>query len=325
MNAYVALGIAVFVWYIFAYVFEPRKPECGTPLPDSQPVRVVAALTTTPDAATAGTHLHDALASLTPWFDAVYLALPLRSSKGVEYPEVSYPGVTVTRIPEDAGPLSKYLAATLHEDEPSTLVVHVDDDFVYNPKMRASFEAAHRKHPHAALTNSGLVFKYSSLRLPLWLNTYWQGFAARGLACFRSLPPIPRISGSRAVNVGQGYSGFAITVQSLRGLEEFSKAHAHVSPHTFKNDDIVVSAFLAQQGVPRLAMDFDINHDQASNTGERISGGTVSEFFSFCRQQDEVYWALYPGTFDRDGYFSDAPVLLDIVLVLGATLLLTRV
>src|SRR5258708_7949627 len=110
--------------------------------------RVVATLTTLPDRYDL---LRNTLKSIVFQVDVVYLTLPLRAKRlNQEYPPLPDDITTMCRVIRtefDYGPIMKLYGALLHERDPTTLIISVDDDIIYPPNLVASFLRRHQEHP----------------------------------------------------------------------------------------------------------------------------------------------------------------------------------
>lgn len=69
--------------------------------------------------------------------DTIYVAVPEISRRtGKPYGNVTVPdGVTVLRSEKDYGPLTKLLPAVMAERDPSTIIITVDDDKIYDTDL----------------------------------------------------------------------------------------------------------------------------------------------------------------------------------------------
>lgn len=210
---------------------------------NSKPIRVVASLTTRPQQPY---YFSKVLDNLVKQFDAVYLALPRVSCKGIPYPSISHPGVTIIDIPEDYGPITKYFGA-LHES-PETLVVVVDDDILYPPTFRVQYEHAHRHYPRTILSGAGIVYKYACPTLP------WYASISGRRPNWTHI--VPSYLGCNLTNTVAGYSGVAFK-RNLIKKDELLKHTLEWSQirECFINDDIVISAYFAKKRIPRLCID----------------------------------------------------------------------
>lgn len=196
-------------------------------------MRVVATLTTRPK-------YHDnfpeVLDSLVDQFDAVYLALPKVSRKGdVPYPLFSYPGVTIVPLETDHGPICKYMGALKMETDPNTLVVALDDDYVYSSTLRR-FIASDHTDQAVAKSPSGIVFKYPEMGYAGFTGRWHSGGPYQG-SSFSTL----------AAYCGLSFYRGAVNIDDLIALILECKDNIDV----VKNDDVLFSAYLAQNGIPR--------------------------------------------------------------------------
>lgn len=100
--------------------------------------KVVISLTTTPFRID---KLHGTLASLltqTYRVDEIYINIPYISLKGEKYEIPKFltqlKNIKINRIEKDYGPASKLLPSLIKEDK-ETIIIVVDDDIIYGPKM----------------------------------------------------------------------------------------------------------------------------------------------------------------------------------------------
>lgn len=208
-------------------------------------MRTVATLTTRP-----GYHdgLRKNLDSLVEQFDAVYLGLPSKSLKGVEYEPFYHPGVTVVKLEEDIGPASKLLGAMIMEERKNdTLIVSVDDDYIYRKDLRDIFESARendlKDNKHRVMTFSGVYMKYWNFGT--WgLNGGWH-----------DKEYFYDWNGEKKLTTIAGYCGCAYPANLLGNTEEyvrFVKENSKKHERLIYNDDVLISAYLATKNIERV-------------------------------------------------------------------------
>ena len=118
------------------------------------PFRVVVSLTTTPNRLTKVGNAIESLLTQSIHADAIYLSIPTGPMK--RHPERSYDevGIPIDLLDEknitvlrslDYGPATKLIPALQHEMDPTTLVITVDDDFIYPHRLleALAWEAYH--------------------------------------------------------------------------------------------------------------------------------------------------------------------------------------
>lgn len=225
-------------------------------------IRTVCSLTTRPEQPY---YFNQVLDRLVAQFDAVYLAVPKVSRKGIVYPKIEHPGVTVVTPLRDYGPITKFFGALEHEKEPNTLIVVVDDDIMYNPNLRKQYEEEHRKHPNDVLSGAGIVYKYWGL--PWYLSTTGRR---------PNFPHLfPSLLGDRRATTVAGYSGVAFPRRLLKKnrLIQFIQRW-NSCKECFFNDDIVISAYFSSNSVKRLFADVDDHrHPKDKDTPSLSSEG----------------------------------------------------
>ena len=207
--------------------------------------RVVCSLTTRP---TQPRYFGQVLDRLVKQFDAVYLALPAFSSDGVPYPRFYHPGVTITPVEEDYGPITKFFGVLNSDEEAGTLVVALDDDIIYDREFRNTYEKAHALHPRCVLSGAGIVHKYLSVSSIPWF------LAMTGRKEYNPTF-FPSFLGDKNLTTVTGYTGICFR-RGLIQREELLRFMSYWNRHRecFLNDDLVFSAFLSTKGIPRLGI-----------------------------------------------------------------------
>merc|ERR1712159_162266 len=86
----------------------------------------------------------------------------------------NYPIVKVQRT-EDFGPATKLIPALLSESEPTTLVITVDDDFIYNPRLveALAWEAENSPDEAIGVCGWGMMPMMGSLGVVSVYVPYW--------------------------------------------------------------------------------------------------------------------------------------------------------
>lgn len=277
---------------------KPEVVELKSYIPMNK--RVVCSLTTRP---VQPKYFDKVLDRLVEQFDAVYLALPKVSCRGVTYPKITHPGVTIVPVKEDYGPITKFFGALNSEEAGDTLVVVLDDDIIYDPTLREVCEKNYAKHPHCVISGAGVVYKYSNLELPLFLCMTGR----------RERYPsfLPSFLGSSVTTTVCGYA----SISFRRSLIQREKLLDFIGFHNkdkgcFFNDDIVISAFFSTQGVPRLCKKMPLCACHPDKDTESLSSGEES----IEERQYRVFQKL------RDCFRNDSPrfdciCIFDIVLV----------
>lgn len=260
------LFVFVLLWIIIAiitvphtYPIKPKKKKC----------RVVCSLTTRPEQPY---YFDKVLDNLVEQFDAVYLTLPYTSHKGIKYPDISHPGVTITRVKEDLGPITKFFGALEAEKDPNTLIVVVDDDIIYKPNFRRQFMREHLKYPNCVLTGAGIVYKYSGT-IPWY-------FSMTGKHN-NMTPIIPSFLNSNHTTTIAGTAGIAFErklVDSVE-LENFFKKWGK-NKDCFYNDDMIISAYFSSKKITRLYANIDTVKAPVDKDTESLSINAKENIFN---------------------------------------------
>lgn len=206
--------------------------------------RVVCSLTTRPVQPKYFTRVLDRLVEQ---FDAVYLALPSVSCKGIKYPTITHPGVTIVSVEKDYGPITKFFGILNSNERDDTIVVILDDDIIYDPNMREIYEKEHLQYPSCVISGSGVVYKYCNWGLPWFMNM--TGRKEHLVSSF------PSFLGSRNLTTVTGYTGicFKRGLINREDLLTFIR-YWNQDKDCFFNDDIVFSAFLSSRKISRIAV-----------------------------------------------------------------------
>ena len=276
--------------------------------------RVVCSLTTRP---IQPKYFDKVLDRLVEQFDAVYLAVPKVSWKGVIYPKITHPGVTVVPVEEDYGPITKFFGALNSNETPDTLVVVVDDDIIYDPTLREVCEKNYSKYPRCAVSGAGIVYKYSYLELPSFLC----------MSGRREQYPsfIPSFLGSSVTTTVCGYASisFRRSLIQREKLLDFITFH-NKNKDCFLNDDIVISAFFSTQGVPRLCKKMPPCTHHPDKDTESLSAVNSIQTESIQYRQYRVLQKLRD-CFRNDPHRFDCICLFDIVLIMITVGILSQV
>lgn len=159
---------------LYTQPFDGTSSDNYPPKSWKAPFRVVVSLTTTPNRLDKVSETIDSLLKQEYPLDGIYLNVPTGAMK--RHPERSYsevaipasivdhPDVTILRT-EDYGPATKLIPALLEEKDPETLVITVDDDFVYDPLHMAvlAWEAHHRPNDAIGVCGWGKMPVYASI------------------------------------------------------------------------------------------------------------------------------------------------------------------
>lgn len=178
--------------------------------------------------------------------DAIYLGIPKRSFK--ENRDYYFPAeytnlCTPVWLDKDYGPVCKILGALVKETDPNTIIITIDDDVLYPPRMIEALLLRSREHPDAAIGSSGLrigsfPFYISFIRNQGNLCNNWYNF---------TLP-----DNGKKVDILAGYSA-ALYKRSFfpKDINHLTQ-YAMKSRNIFLNDDVLLSSWLSSKGIPRL-------------------------------------------------------------------------
>lgn len=190
--------------------------------------------------------------------EAIFLAIPnfsIRENKPYEIPSFLLPGgeyhsrVTILHDTTDWGPATKVITATRHLlniSQPDALLVIVDDDQFYSPKLLENYATNSKHHPTAALTHRG----HRTLPPPHLTN--WQKTSTNIVMSYELAKPvcvdIVTGVGSYAVRPKYFADGLLWEGMYIPGTNQSSIKSARNA------DDIWVSGILAMNGIPRIAV-----------------------------------------------------------------------
>lgn len=197
--------------------------------------------------------------------DAVYLGLPKTSRRlGNPYPVPSNEIkqlCTIVTLDKDYGPVCKILGGLYMENDPSTVIITVDDDNIYPENFIEEILKKHQERPKAAIGSSGTVIGkfpgyFAYIRnSPKTRYEAWWG------------PPVPE-NGIK-VDILCGYSGVlyvrdmfpAINTHAAFykkndgkswevGLKNFLEIPLS-NEDIFLHDDVYLSSYLNSKGIER--------------------------------------------------------------------------
>jgi hypothetical protein len=252
-----------------------------------KPFRVVLSLTTTPMRIFHLRPVLEALLRQTHPVDSIYLNVPyysIRFKRDYVIPHylTRIPAVTIVRC-DDYGPLTKLLPTLERETDPETVIITVDDEYVYSPLLAEHLVGFMQRWPKAAYGFAGQNVE-TEPRLT-------SGFAVRSVdkAEYNS-----RVIG---VDILEAFLGAAFkrTFFDIRAL-------SNIDRRCITTDDIWISHHLQSRGVPRVKLPFDgikrpveLQHDALSPLRHLNIGG---------RQNSVCAAALFEGL--RSGWLKQA-------------------
>ena len=210
-----------------------------------------------------------------PFCDEIYAFLPTISRDGVPYDvtdshkvTMKNCGITYVKIEKDFGPISK-LAPVLHlEEEPSTVCLTVDDDLLVRSCLIEQLLKKAEEHPDASFSSCG------------WITGPAPPFTVQQVTEPAEDTLVDVVEGCGVNVFRRGHFG------SLQQLLDFIDAHPEIGTG---HDDHLVSAYLAEQKVPRMVV-------------------AINRFscMSFLHSRGDVI----PGISDADGFFREVVILM---------------
>jgi len=212
-------------------------------------MRVVVTCTTLPDRYHLLVKMLESLHAQTIKPNQIYLTLPYTAKRlNKEYGPLpsTLPVCKVVRTKVDYGPMTKLYGALLHEQDPNTLIITVDDDIVYPPNFIEIFLAKHLLKPNACITGTGVLIGHG-------VNLFAINTTIEGLSAFNFMIGF-NIKNYRRVDIVQGFSGvlykrcFFPTVKKLNKLFDLPLSDIDL----FKSDDVVLSGLLCSQNIKRI-------------------------------------------------------------------------
>ncbi|WP_420409160.1 hypothetical protein [Hoeflea sp.] len=225
---------------------------------DSPRVPVVVSLTTTPKRLQ-GETLGNVLASVmaqNPRPQAIEINIPYRMKRlGQDYeiPQWLIDSPVEIHRCEDLGPATKY-ASTLQRYDVTNRdqkILVIDDDLIMPVGLVGAANAAMDAHPDSAVCGHGMVLKAKgSPKVRFSLTNFVTGDRIVLRWVSQHKQRIRRPEDVQAVDVITGYQGYGIRPRffDVATLVDYSG----LPPEAFFVDDMVISARLAERGIPRL-------------------------------------------------------------------------
>jgi hypothetical protein len=210
--------------------------------------RVVASLTTMPDRYDKIVKTLTSLNNQTRKLDAIYLGLPEKSKRmGIEYP---VPNEEITKLCQivkcdDYGPITKLMGGLLSEEDPETIIISFDDDYMYPENLVESLLKHNEEYPNSAIGSSGMLLKYECPFCAI--NPNENSFVFK-------LAKIKIPDEGRRVDSLYGYPGALYLRKFFPAKENLEKdflKYALIDNNTFLNDDITISGYLSLHNIER--------------------------------------------------------------------------
>mmetsp|Transcript_11243 Transcript_11243/g.47959 ORF Transcript_11243/g.47959 Transcript_11243/m.47959 type:complete len:878 (-) Transcript_11243:2223-4856(-) len=231
-----------------------EAPALGILSPPKQ--KVVVSFTTTPARIDNLLPTINSLSVQTMQPHQIILNVPRISKRfGVEYLIPAYlyriPGFVINHC-DDYGPATKLLGVLDSIKDPETLIITIDDEYMYPANLVETLVLAHRLQPRAAFGFAGQVIDadYSTpSRIAVRSADKWDP------------------SKNASVDILEGFLG------AIYKVDFFSPSVYNIPADCFTTDDIWFSAHLASKNIPRIKLsmpfsrpsDFETGNDSKSN------------------------------------------------------------
>jgi len=232
--------------------------------------RIVITMTTTPKRIR---YLRPTIASLldqTIHVDEIALNIPHVSRKGLEYKIPKWLSrlkhVKIHRVDKDEGPGTK-LFATLRRESPTTRIIVVDDDVIYNTRMVETLLNKYESHDgKCAVSNFGFVLQKDGTIQSLKSMAKTYVFA-------------------RQVDLLQGFSGYLVT-PDMFPKEVFDLDQA--PPEALTVDDVWWSCWLRYNKVKILTPSFFATHLSIPVHDEKVKKSALSKTTNGMFSNDKI-------------------------------------
>ncbi len=239
--------------------------------------------------------------------DAFYIALPRYSPKEkCLYPLlderfsqwIESGKLQVLKCQQDYGPISKLIPALIHETDPATLIITIDDDRRYDCSMLETFEKYATRHPCAALSGAGWI-----------LGSFPCAFVS-----IRNHPTCVSVDSLQASDACAYRRGMFHVNDLLKLQKQFGK-------DGFLMDDVVVSGYLALNHIDRFVVPMKRGVSTDANFMNALSRSP-----GFIMSNVRLAYKFKSlGCFNRPTQFKfllNSYAILAIIIVLGALFLL---
>ncbi|KAL2916276.1 hypothetical protein HK105_204032 [Polyrhizophydium stewartii] len=208
-------------------------------------VRIVASLSTFPGRMEQVRLCLQSLFRQTLPLDAVYVHIPFKIRRlNVSIDEVAlaselaelqaaFGPKLLVRRGEDYGPATKLIGTLKFEAEPSTLVVTVDDDVEYDPRMVQALFSGYLEHPDNFIANA--CEEPTDINEPAWTYIY-ENRVCKGWAC-----------------------AFKGTLYRVGMFDKSIFDYSGVPPGCVVHDDVFLSGYLFRRGFRPFKIDVDFD------------------------------------------------------------------
>jgi hypothetical protein len=208
-------------------------------------MRIVVSLTTLPGREALVEGAIKSIQSQTRPADAIYLFLPREHFAGSRI-HFHFEGVTTCLLP-DIGPAMKLIPTLAREKDPRTLIITIDDDVEYPPKLIEK------------LLNASILYPKSAIGFTGWNVTRIKD----------EIPEIKHknqdIPGCRIFESVQVLEGTRGVIYRRSFFDNDILTHASMHPSFRFHDDILFSGYLASRDIGRIVRWFDLFQGQSIN------------------------------------------------------------
>ncbi|HSW76703.1 MAG TPA: hypothetical protein VLG50_06645 [Candidatus Saccharimonadales bacterium] len=269
-------------------------------------MRVVGTLTTLPSRYKLVLKMLKQLRHQTVKLDAIYLTLPYKAKRlNQTYPKLPdkiKKLCTVVRIDYDYGPICKLYGALMHENDPNTMIISLDDDIVYHHQLIETLIYKSKLRPKSAITGSAWLVDSH-----LFFNFYSNVTVANQ---FQTLVGMQVPDHGRKIDILVGSSGVLYKRFMFPCKEKIISDFFSLSlmnDDLFLNDDVVISAYLCKNKINRYVFkNIPVtNNDIVTNDALSIDyKKMLISFFNavqFCKNLDYLHHC-------EDMSITDSPV-----------------
>jgi hypothetical protein len=201
-------------------------------------------------------------------FDKIYLSLPLVSKNGVKYtvPNSLPHNVEVVWLDKDYGPICKILGG-LKKQKNGTLITF-DDDYNYKTNnIKNTLEKASKEDDSNVYSFSGTyINNFDTLPCDLSVDGGWHD--TRYMFDFGNKKRLTTLGGYSGVAYPLHLIDYDELIQFIKSIDLFN------NKILFKNDDVVLSAYLASKKIPIIMLEsIDIGDENKDISEEVLKPG----------------------------------------------------
>jgi hypothetical protein len=184
--------------------------------------------------------------------DAIYLTLPYVATRlNKKYPELPdeiKKLVTLIRIDQDLGALSKIYGALINEQEDNTVIISFDDDCIYKNTLVSVLMKHHYEHPSCAICGTGALIKNGLYFSSIKTNVSY-------LQQYESLFGFNVPNNGRYVDIIHGFVSSLYTRKFFPKKENLYNElfkYPLMNKHVFCNDDVLISGYLKKNNIKMM-------------------------------------------------------------------------